>query len=165
MKMAPKTPYNVFFFQAEDGIRDLYVTGVLTCALPISRVADRAAAQSIGPGLRATAPVLTRADSPELPRPRAPSPGERLPPAFPDPIAGSALRCNAGFLHSISVCGAAAPQRFRASGHLRWARGRRSPKSAERARARRETPPPAIRDCRPQSSCGRLRFPACSILR
>src|SRR6266496_286800 len=29
-----------FFFQAEDGIRDLYVTGVQTCALPIC---DRAA--------------------------------------------------------------------------------------------------------------------------
>src|SRR5204862_3179404 len=28
---------SVFFFQAEDGIRDLYVTGVQTCALPISR--------------------------------------------------------------------------------------------------------------------------------
>src|SRR5690349_24836092 len=27
-----------FFFQAEDGIRDLYVTGVQTCALPISGV-------------------------------------------------------------------------------------------------------------------------------
>src|SRR6266496_1408846 len=27
----------IFFFQAEDGIRDLYVTGVQTCALPISR--------------------------------------------------------------------------------------------------------------------------------
>src|SRR5690349_24698129 len=27
----------LFFFQAEDGIRDLYVTGVQTCALPISR--------------------------------------------------------------------------------------------------------------------------------
>src|SRR5438874_3128536 len=26
-----------FFFQAEDGIRDLYVTGVQTCALPISK--------------------------------------------------------------------------------------------------------------------------------
>src|SRR5690349_23449722 len=30
-----------FFFQAEDGIRDLYVTGVQTCALPILRVASR----------------------------------------------------------------------------------------------------------------------------
>src|SRR6266496_6091782 len=28
--------YRLFFFQAEDGIRDLYVTGVQTCALPIS---------------------------------------------------------------------------------------------------------------------------------
>src|SRR5690349_20743744 len=27
-----------FFFQAEDGIRDLYVTGVQTCALPICRI-------------------------------------------------------------------------------------------------------------------------------
>src|SRR5690349_23779563 len=26
------------FFQAEDGIRDLYVTGVQTCALPISAI-------------------------------------------------------------------------------------------------------------------------------
>src|SRR2546427_2116341 len=34
----------VFFFQAEDGIRDLTVTGVQTCALPIWTVA-RAAAQ------------------------------------------------------------------------------------------------------------------------
>src|SRR3712207_8540462 len=32
-----------FFFQAEDGIRDIGVTGVQTCALPISdRVRDRA---------------------------------------------------------------------------------------------------------------------------
>src|SRR2546430_11103527 len=28
---------HIFFFQAEDGIRDLTVTGVQTCALPISR--------------------------------------------------------------------------------------------------------------------------------
>src|SRR2546429_8069429 len=30
-----------FFFQAEDGIRDVAVTGVQTCALPISRDAAR----------------------------------------------------------------------------------------------------------------------------
>src|SRR6266496_336355 len=29
-----------FFFQAEDGIRDLYVTGVQTCALPICRLQE-----------------------------------------------------------------------------------------------------------------------------
>src|SRR5256884_6485478 len=36
--------YNVrgcfFFFQAEDGIRDVAVTGVQTCALPISGIKD-----------------------------------------------------------------------------------------------------------------------------
>src|SRR2546430_3782377 len=32
-----------FFFQAEDGIRDLTVTGVQTCALPISRASTAAA--------------------------------------------------------------------------------------------------------------------------
>src|SRR5688572_32407175 len=31
-----------FFFQAEDGIRDLTVTGVQTCALPISLVVQEA---------------------------------------------------------------------------------------------------------------------------
>src|SRR5256886_3628492 len=31
-----------FFFQAEDGIRDLTVTGVQTCALPISRLSRTA---------------------------------------------------------------------------------------------------------------------------
>src|SRR2546425_4965724 len=33
----------LFFFQAEDGIRDKLVTGVQTCALPISPRSDRAA--------------------------------------------------------------------------------------------------------------------------
>src|SRR3712207_8939988 len=31
-----------FFFQAEDGIRDIGVTGVQTCALPICRAGDGA---------------------------------------------------------------------------------------------------------------------------
>src|SRR5687767_15779070 len=31
----------LFFFQAEDGIRDKLVTGVQTCALPISNMAHR----------------------------------------------------------------------------------------------------------------------------
>src|SRR5690606_39287909 len=30
----------IFFFKAEDGIRDFHVTGVQTCALPISHFAD-----------------------------------------------------------------------------------------------------------------------------
>src|SRR5256885_6956133 len=35
----------VFFFQAEDGIRDYKVTGVQTCALPISGTARRGQAR------------------------------------------------------------------------------------------------------------------------
>src|SRR6267378_3865543 len=35
---APGFSLSSFFFQAEDGIRVLYVTGVQTCALPISQV-------------------------------------------------------------------------------------------------------------------------------
>src|SRR5260370_23580262 len=39
-----------FFFQAEDGIRDSSVTGVQTCALPISHAKRRAdAAALVGP--------------------------------------------------------------------------------------------------------------------
>src|SRR5256884_4000765 len=34
-----------FFFQAEDGIRDVAVTGVQTCALPISPIGDEAACE------------------------------------------------------------------------------------------------------------------------
>src|SRR3989441_4137205 len=33
----PSSALMIFFFQAEDGIRDKLVTGVQTCALPISR--------------------------------------------------------------------------------------------------------------------------------
>src|SRR5262249_59401031 len=48
-----------FFFQAEDGIRDWSVTGVQTCALPISICISK---QSWHTGLRqgAVADVLTR---------------------------------------------------------------------------------------------------------
>src|SRR5216683_5029867 len=38
-----------FFFQAEDGIRDLIVTGVQTCALPISAPDAAIAAQAGAP--------------------------------------------------------------------------------------------------------------------
>src|SRR2546425_12151518 len=42
----------VFFFQAEDGIRDKLVTGVQTCALPISRVAGGRCPPTPPPGRR-----------------------------------------------------------------------------------------------------------------
>src|SRR5690606_4785868 len=43
----------IFFFQAEDGIRDFHVTGVQTCALPISALGDalRDALGGLGAGL------------------------------------------------------------------------------------------------------------------
>src|SRR5690606_40014222 len=44
------------FFQAEDGIRDFHVTGVQTCALPISSALDEARSQMacvVGASVRA----------------------------------------------------------------------------------------------------------------
>src|SRR5256886_6695979 len=60
-----------FFFQAEDGIRDLTVTGVQTCALPIS--SDRSGARL----RRARAAV-----GDEVPRPGRPA-GARARPLHP----------------------------------------------------------------------------------
>src|SRR2546429_6469793 len=46
-----------FFFQAEDGIRDVAVTGVQTCALPISRFTNSFVVRVFGPALaKATVP-------------------------------------------------------------------------------------------------------------
>src|SRR5256885_17107425 len=45
--MCTSTLYFFFFFQAEDGIRDYKVTGVQTCALPISTVRSIAAEAGI----------------------------------------------------------------------------------------------------------------------
>src|SRR5690349_23673674 len=49
-----------FFFQAEDGIRDLYVTGVQTCALPISSASrpENASAPRRRPGAERTSRPL-----------------------------------------------------------------------------------------------------------
>src|SRR5256885_8154566 len=46
-----------FFFQAEDGIRDYKVTGVQTCALPISSDTEEPAARELGDDLRVAAAV------------------------------------------------------------------------------------------------------------
>src|SRR5947208_16811012 len=73
-----------FFFQAEDGIRDDLVTGVQTCALPISeaqavecsRTADlaRAAAAAVG---GTSARRLAQADGDARPADRTARPGGR----------------------------------------------------------------------------------------
>src|SRR5206468_4849639 len=59
-----------FFFQAEDGIRDLIVTGVQTCALPISASpeADRSGTSWFSGDLPQRATVL-RAGEDALSRP------------------------------------------------------------------------------------------------
>src|SRR2546430_8831793 len=56
---------SLFFFQAEDGIRDLTVTGVQTCALPIWRRAPRRAKRCLQPGVRAVRDV---GGAPTIPR-------------------------------------------------------------------------------------------------
>src|SRR5690606_40533459 len=72
-------------FQAEDGIRDFHVTGVQTCALPISDVAsghDAAgtpACGSVRPWRTSTKSKVTRRASP-WPPPRRCRGSEALPP-------------------------------------------------------------------------------------
>src|SRR2546426_11754919 len=52
MQCSYRFEYNLFFFQAEDGIRDYKVTGVQTCALPIL---DEAKAGQVTPAILADA--------------------------------------------------------------------------------------------------------------
>src|SRR5690606_40831224 len=51
---------SVFFFQAEDGIRDFHVTGVQTCALPIY---DPAGVERLKQGFK---PVVVVVDAPHV---------------------------------------------------------------------------------------------------
>src|SRR6266567_6240836 len=51
-----------FFFQAEDGIRDLTVTGVQTCALPISQRQRRQRAAQGARGAAAALAVPARSE-------------------------------------------------------------------------------------------------------
>src|SRR5262244_4046940 len=58
-----------FFFQAEDGIRDWSVTGVQTCALPISGAGFPATTNRVDagePGPFRSAPSVLRAAAPAL---------------------------------------------------------------------------------------------------
>src|SRR2546422_7840024 len=55
-----------FFFQAEDGIRDVAVTGVQTCALPISHALARADREAQALVRRMTAPRIREGDAVEL---------------------------------------------------------------------------------------------------
>src|SRR5947209_12339659 len=54
----PEHPFSFFFFQAEDGIRDIGVTGVQTCALPISPQPSGSARRPRPRGCARSAPDL-----------------------------------------------------------------------------------------------------------
>src|SRR5690606_39642365 len=75
----------IFFLQAEDGIRVFHVTGVQTCALPISsrRLAHRRRRRRHPPARRPPPPRTTRAAA-TTPDPRARVvPGAQVAPAAP----------------------------------------------------------------------------------
>src|SRR3712207_7275835 len=54
--------YSFFFFQAEDGIRDIGVTGVQTCALPISLPQGRQAQGMLVDAVEEVLPESARGD-------------------------------------------------------------------------------------------------------
>src|SRR5215216_1771856 len=68
----PKVTGTIFFFQAEDGIRDDLVTGVQTCALPISEGRWVGVAWPEAFGGRGAGPVEHYIVTEELARARAP---------------------------------------------------------------------------------------------
>src|SRR5256886_11522080 len=65
-----------FFFQAEDGIRDLTVTGVQTCALPISPAPSDRSPGRPAPAARSSSEAL-QPSSPRLASPRDRPPAGR----------------------------------------------------------------------------------------
>src|SRR5207248_4978992 len=70
-----------FFFQAEDGIRDRTVTGVQTCALPISVVPNPPPPRGGGGGLGTTGAGVARSRDAEVADPPLePPPLPLLPP-------------------------------------------------------------------------------------
>src|ERR1039457_3485884 len=89
--------FDFFFFQAEDGIRDYKVTGVQTCALPISAGSGSATPRR---------PVRNR-------RARIPPSRGRPSPPFPPPGPGSnrKWKCPRGASHSpdLNVSGKSPP--------------------------------------------------------
>src|SRR2546430_3673524 len=62
MMTASAPGVSFFFFQAEDGIRDLTVTGVQTCALPISSSWNRSDDRGSGPRGDADGQALPQLD-------------------------------------------------------------------------------------------------------
>src|SRR5256886_9352312 len=72
MRVSSVDVWYFFFFQAEDGIRDLTVTGVQTCALPISRTAPATRAARAPAGCRPACAARPRSASRWRARARGP---------------------------------------------------------------------------------------------
>src|SRR5216684_5743993 len=70
-----------FFFQAEDGIRDVAVTGVQTCALPISQGFESFRIDHVYREKNAEADALANEALDETARTNAPSPSKPKAPA------------------------------------------------------------------------------------
>src|SRR5690606_41161957 len=85
-----------FFFQAEDGIRDFHVTGVQTCALPISWPARRGRVRRRRASRWARTVRHGRAgQGPDKARPRQDPPAEQRPgPGSPDGWSGEIGRAS-----------------------------------------------------------------------
>src|SRR5206468_5531976 len=83
----------LFFFQAEDGIRDLIVTGVQTCALPISAGARSRGSEPAGRPCSSSPPA--RGSTPSARSSRA-WPCLRASPSRRPPPGGSARRRQIG---------------------------------------------------------------------
>src|SRR2546422_4174947 len=86
-KLLAVVQFSFFFFQAEDGIRDVAVTGVQTCALPISPPLGALAAEEVP---ERAAQVLAR----ELPEEGKPH--RRFPLRAPELLAADLLQDGQG---------------------------------------------------------------------
>src|SRR5690606_41017792 len=81
-----------FFFQAEDGIRDFHVTGVQTCALPISRGSRGRGRRPVGASR--AAPLLRCHPVRGAARSGAPQTRDRVRHAVPPPVLAILGRCH-----------------------------------------------------------------------
>src|SRR5437667_3560571 len=129
----------LFFFQAEDGIRDRDVTGVQTCALPLSTGPPRSQ-RSGGPGQAEAALVNGQPSTGWGPRQGPHTPNVRAAPAKPRPPSSTVSRVLGGVADRAPT-----PTTF---GRPRPSRGRPRQRSAEywvRSEARRVGRQSAVR--------------------
>src|SRR5256886_13669094 len=132
---------DVFFFQAEDGIRDLTVTGVQTCALPICfRRSWRVSTWTTGRSPSSATAACSRATWPTASRPigrtlRVGSSNERHAGG-----AGTLQRCHPGAMASAALPRRAAGSRCRRRGRQPALRRPRAADAGARGRARQRSP-------------------------